>query len=189
MKNGVAPYVPKDTLARVIDAQKGKNALRDRAALYLTHYLGIRAKEVAALRVSDVYDPATGIREVIRLLATMTKGEKYREVFLVNATARDALMQYLTTRSLRTPNAPLFMSQKGGAFSANSMQKMLANRYHMAGVKASSHSGRRSFATNLIEAGADIYTIQTMMGHTSISTTQAYFVTSPARLKKFAALL
>ena len=58
-----------------------------------------------------------------------------------------------------------------------------------AGVHASSHSGRRSFATHLIQNGADIYTVKEMMGHTSIATTQEYFTTSPERMKKFAALL
>lgn len=191
MKTGKAPYVPLSVLQQTLDAQKRyRHATRDRAVLILSHYLGLRAKELAALRIGDVFDPTLGkVREVVRLLSTMTKGGKYREVFLVNEQARSYALAYLQTRSLRHMDAPLFQSQRGGHFSANSMQRLVAICYDRAGVQASSHSGRRSFATNLIERGADIYSVQQMLGHASITTTQAYFQTSPERLRKFAALL
>lgn len=188
MKQGVAPYVPKETLERVIKAQSGANACRDRAILYLSHYLGLRAKELAALRIKDVFDQS-GIKDTIRLLASMTKGEKFREVFLVKEEARETLRLYLAERGVRHLEGPLFLSQKGGSFSANTMQRLMRNLYDKAKVEASSHSGRRSFATRLIQAGADIYTVQQMMGHASIATTQRYFATSPERLKRAAALL
>jgi len=191
MKTGKAPYVPLGVLQQTLDAQKRyRHAARDRAVLILSHYLGLRAKELAALRIGDVFDPTVGrVREVVRLLSTMTKGGKYREVFLVNEQARSYVLAHLQTRSLRHMDAPLFQSQRGGHFSANSMQRLVAICYDRAGVQASSHSGRRSFATNLIERGADIYSVQQMLGHASITTTQAYFQTSPERLRKFAALL
>lgn len=191
MKTGKAPYVPLGVLQQTLDAQKRyRHAARDRAVLILSHYLGLRAKELAALRIGDVFDPTVGrVREVVRLLSTMTKGGKYREVFLVNEQARSYVLACLQTRSLRHMDAPLFQSQRGGHFSANSMQRLVAICYDRAGVQASSHSGRRSFATNLIERGADIYSVQQMLGHASITTTQAYFQTSPERLRKFAALL
>lgn len=187
MSQGVAPYVPKDMLERVIAAQSGCNVRRDRAILYLSHYLGLRAKELAGLTVADVLDPNTGIREVVRLFKT--KGNKFRESFLVNPDAREALRLYLATRGLRHLDTPLFLSQKGGAFSPNTMQRLMANLYKKAAVKASSHSGRRSFAIRLNEAGIDIYAIMVMMGHSSISTTQTYLATSPERLKRAAALI
>jgi integrase/recombinase XerD len=191
MKTGKAPYVPQTVLQQTLEAQKRyRHAARDQAVLALSHFLGLRAKELAALRIGDVFDPTSGkVREVVRLLASMTKGAKYREVFLVNEQARDFVLHYLRERSLRHMDAPLFQSQRGGHFSANSMQRLVAICYRRAGVKASSHSGRRSFATNLIERGADIYAVQQMLGHASIMTTQAYFTTSPERLRKFASLL
>lgn len=156
----------------------------------LSHYLGLRAKELASLTIGDVFDPSSGKpRDVVRLLASMTKGGKPREVFLVNEEPRQQLLAYLRERSLRHMDAPLFQSQRGGHFSANSMQRLVAICYRRAGIQASSHSGRRSFATNLIERGADIYAVKEMLGHTSIVTTQAYFTTNPERLKKFAGLL
>ena len=190
MKQGKAHYVPKSALEATLIAQKGIHALRDQSILMCSHYMGLRSMELAALTVGDIFDPSTGqIRDVVRLLAEMTKGQKFREVFLVNEKARETLRQYLTTRSLRHPGAPLFLSQRGGAFSANTMQRLVAIMYQKAGVRGSSHSGRRSFATHLIESGADIYAVKELLGHASIVTTQAYFSTSPTRLKKFVGML
>lgn len=187
MRTGKAPYVPPTTLRRTLDAQAGIHQLRNRTILLLSHYLGLRAKELAGLVVGDVFDIHAGeVREVVRLF--VTKGNKFREAFLVNAETRDHVRRYLVTRPARH-DAPLFLSQKGGAFSANTMQKLVRNIYLEAGVAASSHSGRRSFATHLIEKGADIYAVMEMMGHSSITTTQGYFSTSPARLKRFAGAL
>lgn len=190
-KQGKAPYLTSEQLQRALDAQRlQRHELRDRAILMTSHYLGLRAKELAALRIGDVFDPRTGqLREVVRLLNSMTKGGRYREVFLVNDAARAELMRYLRRRDLDDLDAPLFQSERGGAFSANSMQRLIAICYARANIKASSHSGRRSFATRLIESGADIYAVKELLGHASIVTTQAYFTTSPERLKKFAALL
>ena len=188
MKQGKALYVPLNTLVGTMSAQKGIHSLRDKSILMLSHYMGLRAMELAALTVEDVFDPGSGqIKDLIRLF--VTKGQRFREVPLVNALARETLRLYLSTRSLRAMESPLFMSQRGGPFSANTMQRLIAIMYHRAGVKGSSHSGRRSYATNLIQAGADVYTVQCLLGHSSIMTTQEYFTTSPVRMAKFAAML
>lgn len=187
MRLGKAPYVPKETLQRTLDAQQGTHALRNRTILLMSHCLGLRAKELALLVVGDVFDLHQGeVKEVIKLIKT--KSDKPREAYIVNAQLRDHLRRYLIERPARF-NAPLFLSQKGGAFSPNTMQKLMHNIYHDAGVLATSHSGRRSFATRLIESGADIYAVMEMMGHASITTTQQYFATSPERLKRFAGAL
>lgn len=186
MKSGIAPYLPKDVLEAALNAQRDcLHGKRDQAILMLSHYMGLRAMELAALTLGDVYDFNTGkIKETVRLLPTMTKGKRFREVFLVNDKAREVLRLYLTTRSLRHADAPLFLSQRGGRFSANTLQRLIAIAYQRAGIMASSHSGRRSFATNLLESGANIYVIQQLLGHSSIMTTQAYFTASTERLKK-----
>ena len=190
MKSGIAPYVPKLALDAAMSAQVGIHGRRDQAILMLSHYMGLRAKELAALTVGDVLSVRTGqINDMVRLLASMTKGKRYREVPLVNERAREVLRLYLNFRSLRHMDAPLFLSQRGGAFSANTMQRLISICYQRANVPASSHSGRRSYATHLIQAGADIYTVQCLLGHSSIVTTQKYFTTSPERHKRFAGLL
>lgn len=186
MKKGKAPYVPEEALERTLAAQRGRNALRNRTILLVSHFLGLRAMELAALKVGDVFDHKTGqVRDTIRLL--VTKGDKFREVFLVDEETRDHVRRLLLTRS-RKPDAPLFLSQKGQPFSANTMQRLVANCYKQAGVRASSHSGRRSFATRLINSGADIYSVKELLGHSSITTTQVYFSSDPLRLKRLAQL-
>lgn len=182
-KSGKAPYVPPEDLELVLANQKGLNSLRNKAILLVSHYAGLRAKELAMLRVGDVYDIQKGkVREVVRLLGVMTKGNRYREIFLVEERTREHLTRYIHKERPMNADAPLFLSQKGGAFTPNTMQKMLAVCYKKSSIRASSHSGRRAFATHLIRNGADIYSVKEMMGHSSIATTQEYFASDPNRL-------
>lgn len=189
-KSGKARYVEPDELILTFESLKGKHALRNKVILYFSHYLGLRAKELAALKVGDVYDlKRQTLKELVQLVGAYTKGDKYREVFLVNAHAKKYLLDYLIQhRDLLEESAPLFQSQKisndrKGHFSADTMQKMIARIYKNAGIKATSHSGRRSFATNLINSNADIYSVMQLMGHSSIQTTQEYFSSNPNKLK------
>lgn len=188
MKRGKAAYIPPEVLEAVLAEQQGHLALRNRAILLTSHLAGLRSKELASLKVGDIIDPRTGeVREVTTL--TRTKGDKPREIQLVNADLRSALIDYARARP-RRPSAPFFLSQKGGAFTADTMRKLLKNIYAAAGLnRASSHSGRRSFATRLNQQGADIFSIMVLMGHSSITTTQEYIATDPLRLRRFAAAI
>lgn len=188
MKQGKAPFIPVEQLPYVLAACEGQHEKRDQALVLVSHFLGLRAKEMAALRISDVVQNGQLV-DTIRLLRSMTKGAKFREAYLVNADTRQIILEYLQERNEPNLDAPLFLSRKGGHFSANSMQRQMARIYAKSGIKASSHSGRRSFATRLIQGGADIYSIKELMGHTSIATTQIYFFTSPERLKTVVSLL
>lgn len=182
MKSGKAPYVPPEDFAYALQAQRGLNSARNRVALTMTYMLGLRAKELAALCIKDVWDFRKGEpKRVIRLLGSMTKGNKFREVFLVDEELRNSITELVMPR-LRNPDGPFILSQKGCQFTPDTMQKMIAGCYRKASIQASSHSGRRSFATNMIRSGADIYTVQQVMGHESIATTQIYFSSDPQRL-------
>lgn len=191
LKSGKAPFISEDELQYVLDYLQGQHLLRNKVVILFSHFLGLRAKELASLTIEDVYDQNKKyIKETIRLLGKMTKGNKYREVFLVDSYVRELVKRYLfENRNVNDLKAPLFLSQKGGAFSANTMQRMIANIYKSVGIKASSHSGRRSFATRLIRNNVDIYSIQQLMGHSSIITTQVYFSSDPNKLKEVSLLL
>lgn len=144
MKSGKAPFVTDDDLQLTMNLLRGKNARRNKAILLFSHFLGLRAKEMAALKIGDVIDVRNGkAKQVIRLLAAYTKGGKYREVFLMNDEAAEIVRDYIFVERQLIADVPLFLSQKGGAFSANTMQRMIGNLYKSAGVNASSHSGRR----------------------------------------------
>lgn len=189
---GKAPYIPEPQLDAALAAcTSSLHGLRDKALLLLSYNCGLRAKELAALRLMDVFDPGWQIIDTMRL--TQTKGNKFREVPLVHEKTRAALMHYIEWRReehwLGCQEGPLFRTQRGGHFSADSLQQHFHKMYVRAGLQASSHSGRRSFATRLIERGADIYSVMTLMGHSNINTTQLYFTTSPERLRSVAKLL
>jgi len=184
-KSGKAPYINASDLNQTMQSLSGKHAARNEAILLFSHFLGLRAKEIASLKICDVFDSRQGsVREVIRLLAAYTKGGKYREVFLMDQETKSKISYYIiTNRQDHSPNDPLFLSQKGGPFNANTMQKLISKLYKNAGVNGTSHSGRRSFATNLINKNVDIYSVQQLLGHSSINTTQEYFTSNPDRLK------
>lgn len=184
-KDGPAPAVPKEAFERTLDAQAGRLYLRNWAVLYVSHYMGLRAVEMSRLTVGDAWDShSADIKRHIRLRSAYTKGNKFRSVPLASPEARKVLRDYLESRFPCSMTDPLFLSQKGGPFSPNTMQRMIKRLYQAAGVEGSSHSGRRSFATRLISAGVDIYRVKTLMGHASIQTTQRYFDTSDDLLEE-----
>lgn len=184
-KTGKAAYVSEQDLQITMNNLRGKNSIRNKTILLASHFMGLRAKEMASLKIGDVYDFKNEIlRDTIRLLAAYTKGSKYREVFLLDSTARKIMLEYILSRPDAAPDAPLFLSQKLTPFTANTIQRMIGNLYKNAGINGTSHSGRRSFATRLIRRNVDIYSVQQLMGHSSITTTQEYFVSDPMLLKE-----
>ena len=163
-----------------------RHARRNRAILLLTHLAGLRIGEVASLRWSDVMTSSDTIKEEVRLLPEMTKGKHARTVFL-SKRLREELQAYANEyRRNADPNYPLFYSQKGvrEGFSANTMTQTVGLMYRGAGLDgATSHSGRRSFLTNLANKGTAIHLLKALAGHRSISTTAAYLYSSPTQLK------
>lgn len=119
-----------------------------------------------------------------------TKGGKQCPVYLANKQARKALSDYLHARAgaervKPLPNAPLFRSGKAGAFTPNTMQMLFKRLFVAASLPdASSHSGRRTFATSLIERGIDIKAVSKLKGHGSISMSAKYAEDNPVRLHR-----
>lgn len=189
---GRAPAFNDVDFLDIVDGFNHGHRVRDKAIFMVSFYAGLRAKEIAGLKLGDVLHPSGEIKTDVRLRAETTKGLKTRETFLEKPDLRAALAEYLEVRRRQgrfEPGQPLFMSQKGGHFSPNSMQKLFARLFLKAGYRGSSHSGRRSFATRLNNLGVDLRSIQVLMGHAYVSTTQAYIETSPDRLRKFMRML
>ena len=183
-REGKAKVLSQEELRRVIKMQGGKFLeLRNVALIALSYYCGFRAKELASLSLGDVLTSQRDLKEEVNLKRHQTKGGKKRVAYLVNEKLRLALLTYLKTRPVDALERPLFKSQKGGAFSPNSLQRVLALLYKEAGIEgASSHSGRRTFATNLLNQGANIKEVQVLMGHANIQTTAIYVQEDPERL-------
>ena len=174
----------------VAEASTKPHAKRNIALLYMSFGLGLRAKEMASLRIHDVVGPDGQLLDVINLKRNMTKGDKQRDVYLANKKVRKALTDYLDGRmddSLLNPDAKLFKSQKT-QFTPNSLQQLFHRMFKQAGLHGcSSHSGRRTFATRLIEDGFDIKAVSSLMGHASVAMTARYVEDNPERLKKISA--
>lgn len=191
-RQGKATVFDKKMFDRVLAvAEQSGNARRNVALLYVSFGAGLRAKEMALLRLGDVLDHEGKLLYEINLLRHMTKGNKQRTLYLNNKKVRKAIEDYLADRcqanEVMTHQSPLFRSQKGGFFSPNAMQQVFAAIYRDAGITgASSHSGRRTFATNLDDKGVNLKALQRLMGHSSIKMTAEYVEDNPNKLKKIA---
>ena len=122
---------------------------------------------------------------MIRLLPDMTKGKHARTVF-VNIKLREELQAYAANAKCVDRRYPFFASQKSikVGFNANSLAQTFALLSEGAGLEgASSHSGRRTFLTNLANRGTSIHILKTLAGHRSIQTTATYLYSSPSQLK------
>jgi len=181
-----AKTLTKEEITRVLDyIHTRRFAPRNRAMMLLTQLAGLRIGEVAGLRWSDVINLDGTVKDEIRLLPDRTKGRHPRTVF-VSIRLREELAAYAAQAKCVDRSYPFFASQKSikSGFGANSLAQAFALLYSGAGVEgASSHSGRRTFLTNLANKGTAIHILKTLAGHRSISTTAAYLYSSPSQLK------
>lgn len=153
-----------------------KHCARNRALVMTTYLSGMRVGEVASLLYKDIVDIEGNIRNEIRLSAEQTKGKEARIVF-VNEKLRKELEQYIKVYQPKNVSCKFFYSQKAGSdgFSANTLTQFFHFLYKKSGVYgASSHSGRRTFITNLANKGISVRVLASLAGHKNISTTQCY---------------
>ena len=164
---------------------------RNHTTVALSFYAGLRACEIAALRVGDVFDEASNVKDTIYLNAGQTKGSDSTTV-LVNTKLKRQLekfaKQYPVHMSTRT--APLLFSAKGGGFSAQTIVNLFKRIYKIAGIEgASSHSGRRQFVTKLADQGINSRLVQVLARHKHLSTTQRYIDVNENALRNAVELL
>lgn len=154
---------------------QGRHAARNRLAFMLSYQAGLRVGEIAALKVKDVMDRDRTIREQLRLSAAVTKGGHARTVFL-NERLRREIERFLdSSAAAPSPAAPLLVTQKNTAFSANTLCQLMGQAYRAAGLDGgTSHSGRRWFITRLAHAGVSAKVIMQLAGHRNLGTTQRY---------------
>jgi integrase/recombinase XerD len=170
-----AKVLTKDEIKRVMRiADTGNNGLRDRVALSLSILAGMRIGEIAALAIGDVRGLDGKAVEVINLSKHQTKGNRSRRVFISDE-LRKLLNVYLAKISqLDDQRAFIRSSRTGSHFSNVSLSLRFKAIYAQAGIKTSSHSGRRTFASRLNAAGIGMRTIQNVLGHANIQTTALY---------------
>ena len=155
---------------------------RDTAILEVIYSGGLRISEVLGLNFEDI-DLNNGIFKV------KGKGKKER-IAALGGPAINALKKYYQRRKLRSsvfmPGSPIFINRFGTRLSARSFQRLFKNYLDTAYLPhdMTPHKLRHSFATHLLDAGADLRSVQELLGHASLSTTQIYTHISSERLKK-----
>ncbi|WP_027715623.1 tyrosine recombinase XerC [Desulfuromonas sp. TF] len=167
-------YLPKtlsvDEAFALMESGEGSGllAMRDRAIVEMLYSCGLRVSELTALDVGSV-----SLEE--GLVRVLGKGSKER-IVPVGRQAREVLRLYLDERNAPPDGEPLFLNHRGGRLTPRSIQRHLKKYLLMAGIlkEATPHSLRHSFATHLLDGGADLRAIQELLGHASLSTTQKY---------------
>lgn len=188
----VRPRVPRalphpltvDDVTRILSAPDDGTiaGLRDRAVLELLYGAGLRVSELTSLDVDDVDLEEGAVR-------VMGKGGKEREV-PVGRFARDAVAAYLTRArpdlaGVRTRGA-LFLNTRGGRLTRQSVARLLEGYARGVGIdrRVSPHDLRHSFATHLLDGGADVRVVQELLGHASVATTQIYTLVTREHLRE-----
>ena len=188
VREGVVPHSPAAAVAapkqehrlpRVLTADDAKRlmdnpgsdeprSLRDQALLEVLYSAGVRVAELVGLNVEDV-DLGTGTATVLG------KGRKER-IVLLGTKAVEAVRAYLRKEGGGEGKSPLFRNRRGGRLTARSVERIVAKECQALEnfPTATPHTLRHSFATHLLDGGADLRAIQELLGHASLSTTQRY---------------
>jgi integrase/recombinase XerD len=181
-------YLPEvldpDEVVRILDAPPAKQpvGIRDRAILELLYACGLRVSELTGLDTDRLDLPGLQVRVI-------GKGNRERRVPM-GEEARERLHRYLSgPRAAWTAGRPIpavFVSQRGVRLARESVWRLVRHWAEAANVpgRVSPHTFRHSFATHLLEGGADLRVVQTLLGHASISTTQLYTHLTGERLRE-----
>ncbi len=175
-------FLTEDALKQLLAAPAAQTPLdlRDRAILEALYSAGLRVSELTGLDLAHV-DLTEGVA-IVR-----GKGKKERLVFF-GTSALKALRSWLTARPAVLASKQtdaVFLNKNGGRLTVRSIGRLLDKYLAQAGLdsRASPHSLRHSFATHLLDRGADIRSVQELLGHRSLATTQVYTHVTTSRLK------
>ncbi len=164
-------FLTVDEVFSVVEKPEGFGFLpvRDRAILELIYSAGLRVSEVSGLSIDDV-----NLREGY----VKVRGKRRKErIVPIGSKALEALKRYVIERKLlKKKTEAFFINRKGGALSDRSIRKIVVKYAKEAGIggRIGPHTLRHTFATHLLQGGADLRVIQELLGHSSLSSTQVY---------------
>ena len=174
----IPAHLSVDEMTRLLEMPDASTPLgrRDRAILELFYASGLRLSELVGLGLEDVNLGA-------RIVRVMGKGAKERLVPF-NGAAQQALRAWLKDRALLSQGDALYVNARGGRLTGRSVERLVARYVAACSTRygISPHALRHSFATHLLENGADLRTIQELLGHVQLSTTQRYTHVNTAQL-------
>jgi integrase/recombinase XerD len=177
-------FLTREECRRLLQApdRSTERGLRDAAMLCLLYATGLRVSELCSLRLQDLHWDAEALR-------TIGKGDKERVVPVAKA-ALDLVRQYVLDirprYAVRADDDSVFLNHRGRRLSRVGFWKIVKQHALAAGIRreVSPHTLRHSFATHLLEGGADLRAIQEMLGHADLSTTEIYTHTTDAHLRE-----
>ena len=169
LRKSLPKYLTMDQCAKLLSSVSGTNEVRDYAILMLFLNCGIRRSELVGLNVSDVYE------DRIRVVG---KGNKERIVYF-GTPCRKAIDAYMVERNKKvlTDNRALFGSRNGNRISVTAVHRLVDKALKQAGLDStqfSAHKLRHTAATMMLSGGVDVKTVQEVLGHENLNTTQIY---------------
>lgn len=191
-RQGQAPILTKLEQKEVLNSFIGTpQEIRNRAIFLLSFRAGLRAKEIAMIKLSDFISPISAkpisskttkykdssIMKTITLTNDVAKGGKISKAHIVDTELRKALLDYINTwhdlynRGTNT----LIITDKGTSFSPNSLARLFLDMSKRSGYSFTSHSGRRSLCSILINNDVNVFKVKSIMRHTNIATTELYY--------------
>lgn len=169
IRKSLPKYLTLEQSSKLLQAVSGQNQVRDYAILLLFLNCGIRRSELVGLNISDVYD------DRIRVVG---KGNKERIVYF-GAACKKAIDQYMEQRNkvVLTDNRALFGSRNGNRITVTAVHRLVKKALLQAGLDStqfSAHKLRHTAATMMLSGGVDVKTVQEVLGHENLNTTQIY---------------
>ena len=183
---GQAPILTKIEQKAVLNSFIGTpQQIRNTAIFLLSFRAGLRAKEIATIKLSDFiktkYESdeyeSDDLFKVITLRKDVAKGGKISKAHIVDTELRRALLDYINTwNSLYNRRVEtLFITKLGTSFSPNSLARLFLDLSKRSGYHFTSHSGRRSLCSILINNDVNVFKVKSIMRHTNIATTELYY--------------
>ena len=155
--------------------EKERHCIRNKALFMLTLRAGLRIGTAAKLTLSDILNADGSLKEIVVARRNIMKGKKTSTLYLTHPELRESLIEWINQRPKLATCDNVFVSQQGREFTPNGLSKLMWKVYAKAGLEGfSSHSNRRTFATQVLKSGADIVALQTLLNHSNISTTSRY---------------
>ena len=190
-KQGQAPILTKIEQKAVLNTFIGTpQQIRNTAIFLLSFRAGLRAKEIATVKLSDFISPLSAksisaktkyknssIKKTITLTKDVAKGGKISKAHITDKELRKALLDYINiwdslyNRGVDT----LIITDKGTSFSPNTLQRLFLHLSKKSGYSFTSHSGRRSLCSILINNDVNVFKVKSIMRHTNIATTELYY--------------
>jgi len=177
-----------------------RHTTRNKCLLFMSHLAGLRVGEISHLQLKDVLNEDGSIKDELYLSPEKTKGDRGRTV-LIPEKLQNEIHNYLSLRfnlkdlraiNLTDTNRALFYTQQNinRGFTPNTLAQLFHYLYKNAGVEgASSHSGRRFFATSLSEKSVNPKVLQNLLGHRNLQTTMRYVEVSPTMMRQAVELM